>query len=154
MNAAVIPESIVQLQLQLDQIRSAQPRGKKLSDSVWQAEVELAREHGMYSVAHHLRLDYAGLKKRLGGVSHRRRKARKPAFVELIAPPSAMLGVLDRVRVDARKQGAHSVESCHIARLDEPAAGLAGNREMIQISPQMRVLVAIERVDGRNYALS
>ena len=91
MNAAVIPESIAQLQLQLDQIRSTQPRGKKLPDSVWQAAVELAREHGVYSVAHPLRLDYMGLKKRLGGGSRRRRKARKPAFVELIAPPSAML---------------------------------------------------------------
>jgi hypothetical protein len=30
-----------------------------------------------------------GLKKRLGGVYHRRRKARKPAFVELIAPNAA-----------------------------------------------------------------
>jgi hypothetical protein len=58
---------------------------------MWQAAVELAREHGVYSVAHPLRLDYMGLKKRLGGVSHRRRKARKPAFVELIAPPAAML---------------------------------------------------------------
>jgi transposase len=57
--------------------------------------------------------------------------------------------VLDRVRVVARRQGAHSVESCDSARLDEPAAGLAGNREMIQITAQMRVLVAIERVDGR-----
>jgi hypothetical protein len=91
MSAAVIPEPIAQLQLQLNEIRSTRPRGKKLPDSVWQAAVELAREHGVYSVAHHLRLDYAGLKKRLGGVSHRRRKARKPAFVELIAPPSAML---------------------------------------------------------------
>ena len=89
MNAAVIPVAIAQVQLQLDQIRSTQPRGKKLPDSVWQAAVELAREHGVYSVAHHLRLDYAGLKKRLGGVSHRRRKVGKPAFVELIAPPSA-----------------------------------------------------------------
>ena len=51
------------------------------------------REHGVYSVAHPLRLDYTGLKKRLvGGVSHRRRKARKPAFVELMAPPTSMLG--------------------------------------------------------------
>jgi hypothetical protein len=58
MNAAVIPESIAQLQLQLNQIRSTQPRGKKLPDSVWQAAVELAREHGVYSVAHHLRLDW------------------------------------------------------------------------------------------------
>jgi hypothetical protein len=90
MNTAVIPEPIAQLRRQLDQIRSTQPRGKKLPDSVWQAAVELAREHGVYSVAHPLRLDYAGLKKRLGGVSHRRRRARKPAFVELIAPASAM----------------------------------------------------------------
>jgi hypothetical protein len=46
---------------------------------VWQSAVELAREYGVYSVAHHLRQDYAGLKKRLGGVSHRRRKVSKPA---------------------------------------------------------------------------
>jgi hypothetical protein len=92
MNAAVIPESIAQLKLQLNEIRSTRPRGKRLPDSIWQSAVELAREHGVYSVAHHLRLDYAGLKNRLGGVSHRRRKARKPAFVELIATPAAMQG--------------------------------------------------------------
>jgi hypothetical protein len=90
MSTAVIPEPIAQLQRQLDQIRSSQPRGKKLPDSVWQAAFELAREHGVYSVAHPLGLDYMGLKKRLGGVPRPRRKARKPAFVELIAPPSAM----------------------------------------------------------------
>jgi hypothetical protein len=52
MSAAVIPEPIAQLQLQLEQIRSTQPRVRKLPDSVWQAAVELAREHGVYSVAH------------------------------------------------------------------------------------------------------
>jgi hypothetical protein len=57
MSAAVIPEPIAQLQRQLDEIRSTQPRGKRLPDSVWQAAVELAREHGVYSVAHPLRLD-------------------------------------------------------------------------------------------------
>jgi hypothetical protein len=90
MSTAVIPEPIAQLQRQLDQIRSTQPRGRKLPDSVWQTAVELAREHGVYAVAHPLRLDYMGLKKRLGGVSHRRRKAPKPAFVELIAPHAAL----------------------------------------------------------------
>jgi hypothetical protein len=90
MSTTVIPEPIAQLQRQLDQFRSTQPRGRRLPDSMWQAAVELAREHGVYSVAHPLRLDDTGPKKRLGGVSHRR-KARKPAFVELIAPPSAML---------------------------------------------------------------
>ena len=91
MSTAVIPEPIAQLQRQLDQFRSPQPRGGKLPESLWQAAVELAREHGVYSVAHPLRLDYMGLKKRLGGVSRRRRKAAKPAFVELIAPPAATL---------------------------------------------------------------
>ncbi len=63
-----IPEAIVQLQRQLDQFRSTQPRRTKLPESLWQAAVELARQHGIYPVAHPLRLDYMGLKKRLGGV--------------------------------------------------------------------------------------
>jgi hypothetical protein len=79
-----IPEAIVQLQRQLDQFRSTQPRRTKLPESLWQAAVELARQYGIYPVAHPLRLDYMGLKKRLGGVSSGR-TATKPAFVELIA---------------------------------------------------------------------
>jgi hypothetical protein len=42
MSTIVIPKPIAQLQRQLVQIRSTQPRGKKLPDSVWQAAVELA----------------------------------------------------------------------------------------------------------------
>jgi len=91
MSTAIIPEPIAQLQRQLDEFRSTQPRGRKLPESVWQAAVELAREHGVYSVAHPLRLDYMGLKKRVGGVSRLRRKATKPAFVELIVPHAATL---------------------------------------------------------------
>ena len=86
-----IPEPIVQLQRQLDQFRSTQPQRTKLPESLWQAAVELARQYGVYSVAHPLRLDYRGLKKRLGGVSRLRRKATKPAFVELIAPNRAQI---------------------------------------------------------------
>ncbi len=81
-----IPEPIVQLQRQLDQFRGAQPGRTKLPESLWQAAVELARQYGVYSVAHPLRLDYMRLKKRLGGVPRFRRKAAKPAFIELIAP--------------------------------------------------------------------
>ena len=88
---APIPEPIAQLQRQLDQFRSAQPRRTKLPESLWQAAVELARQHGVYSVAHPLRLDYMGLKKRLGGVPRLRRKATKPAFVELIAQNRALI---------------------------------------------------------------
>ncbi len=54
----------------------------------------------VYSVAHPLRLDYVGLKKRLDGVSAPKKKAAKAAFVEQIADPSATMARLaDRVRV-------------------------------------------------------
>ena len=82
-----IPEPIAQLQRQLEQFRGTQSRRTKLPESLWQAAVELARQYGVYPVAHPLRLDYTRLKKQLGGVpTRRRRRATKPAFVELIAP--------------------------------------------------------------------
>jgi transposase len=55
----------------------------------------------------------------------------------------------DRVRVLGWEQDAHPVEDHRSTRLDEPAARLARCREMIQIAARMRVLVAIEPVDGR-----
>ena len=84
-----IPEPIVQLQRQLDQFRSARSRRTKLPEPLWEAAVELARQHGVYSVAHPLRLDYVQLKKRLGGVTDLRKKTTKPAFVELISAHQA-----------------------------------------------------------------
>jgi len=84
-SALPIPESIVQLQLQLEQFRSSHPYRTRLPETLWQSAVELARQHGLYSVAHPLRLDFTQLKKRLGGVVNTPRKASAPAFVELIA---------------------------------------------------------------------
>ena len=86
-----IPEPSAQLQRQFEQFRSAQPGRTKLPESLWQAAVELARQHGVYPVAHPLRLDYTRLKERLGGSSTSRRNAAKPAFVELVAPSHAQL---------------------------------------------------------------
>jgi len=88
---APIPEPVVQLQRQLDQFRSIQQRRTKLPESLWQAAVELARQHGVHSVAQPLRLDYMGLKKRLGEPPSQRRKTPRAAFVELITPPPATL---------------------------------------------------------------
>ena len=82
-----IPEPVAQLQRQLEQFRSSQPGRTKLPESLWQAAVELARQHGVHAVAHPLRLDYTRLKQRLGGSPAFPRKAAKPAFVELVAPP-------------------------------------------------------------------
>ena len=82
--AAPIPEAIAQLQRQLEQFRSTRPGRVKLPESLWQAAVELARLHGIYAVAHPLRLDYTRLKQRLGGMPSRPTKQNQPAFVELM----------------------------------------------------------------------
>ena len=90
-SASSIPEPIVELQRQLEQFRSTRPHRTKLPETLWEAAVELARQHGLYSVAHPLRLDYVQLKKRLGGVPSLRKKATKPAFVELVAAHPATM---------------------------------------------------------------
>src|SRR5215469_6244890 len=46
-------------------------------------------------------------------------------------------------------QNAHPVESVSAARLGGLAARLARNGRMIQIAAQIRILVAVESVDGR-----
>ena len=82
-----VPEGIIQLQRQLEQFRSTHPLRTKLPEAIWLSAVELARQHGVNSVAYPLRLDYAGLKRRLSGTSGICRKKSKPAFVELVTPP-------------------------------------------------------------------
>jgi hypothetical protein len=47
---------------------------------LWQTAVEEARQHGIYMVAHTLRLDYANLQKRLGGASTQGRIRRSEAL--------------------------------------------------------------------------
>ena len=83
-SSSSIPEAIVQLQRELEQFRGSHAHRTRLAESLWQSATELAREHGLHAVAHPLRLDYAQLKKRLGGVVTVSRKATAPAFVELI----------------------------------------------------------------------
>lgn len=88
---APIPEAITQLQRRLEEFRSAQRARTKLPESLWEAAVELAHQHGVYAVAHPLRLDYTRLKQRLGGSPSQRRKPERPAFVELIGSNAATL---------------------------------------------------------------
>jgi hypothetical protein len=90
-SALPVPDPILQLQRQLDQFRSTQPHRTRLPETLWQAAVELAREHGLHPVARPLGLDYMGLKRRLAGVPVGGKKATAPAFVELIAAHPATM---------------------------------------------------------------
>ena len=88
---AAIPEPIVQLQRQFELFRSSHPLRTRIPEALWRAAVELARQHGLNAVAHPLRLDYTGLKRRLADIREvsEKKKARTPGFVELVAPYAA-----------------------------------------------------------------
>ncbi len=62
-----VPDSIKSLAEQLEQFRSTHAVRTRLPEALWQKAVEAARQHGIYVVAHTLRLDYSNLQKRLGG---------------------------------------------------------------------------------------
>ena len=81
----------MQLQRQFEQFRSSHPLRTRIPEALWRAAAELARQHGLNAVAHPLRLDYTGLKRRLADISEvsGKRKARTPGFVELVAPYAA-----------------------------------------------------------------
>ncbi|TMQ48337.1 MAG: hypothetical protein E6K72_13185 [Candidatus Eisenbacteria bacterium] len=56
-------------------------RGAPMPTTLWAAAVALARQHGLYTTARTLRIDYGSLKKRLDPTG--RGRVPSPAFVEL-----------------------------------------------------------------------
>jgi hypothetical protein len=86
--AGAVAEGLEQLRLRLDEFRSTHALRSRLPESLWAAATELAKRHGMYQTARALRLDYAGLKKRLEthGRGKRKRTTASPSFMEFIAP--------------------------------------------------------------------
>jgi hypothetical protein len=145
-----IPEAIPLLQRQLDQFRSTQPRRTKLPESFMACR---SRPGPATRCVFRRAPTTTGLS---GAEETARRSLPTPAESNQAgicrvgrAGPRTTRRMCDRVGVLWWEQDANPVEDHRSARLDEPAACLARCREMIQITAQMRVLVAIEPVDGR-----
>ena len=84
--ASVPGESLQGIKQRLQDWRSQRKLGEHIPAPLWAAAVEAAREHGVYRVAIDLRLDYAGLKRRVeGSGATLPRGAVAPRFVELLA---------------------------------------------------------------------
>ena len=93
--AEVSAEDVDQLKLRFKRWRESRKLGEHIPAILWSAAVELARRHDPLRVAHELRIDYEGLKRRLdrtaGGAALGRLD---PQFVELFAtaPMPASIG--------------------------------------------------------------
>ena len=75
---------------QFEDWRSGRARKSRIPDELWSAAIKAARQEGVNRTAQKLRLDAGKLKPLLLAADGReRRAARKPRFVELIAPAVA-----------------------------------------------------------------
>ena len=115
---------------------------------MWASAAEVAREHGVFRTAKILRLEYGKLKRMMESAAPVRRAPAPAGFLELVAPQAAGLtecvieleGPRGKMRIQwkgATRAGSRRIEP-----------GIVGVG-VIQITPQMRILVAIEPVDGR-----
>jgi hypothetical protein len=98
-----IPPNMQKVLRRFERWRSAHTGRLPIPKRLWAAAVELAREHGVFHTAKALRLEYGKLKqllestgavKRSGATkvmvkSRRTRSEAPPAFVELLASPTA-----------------------------------------------------------------
>ena len=86
-----VPMPMKKVYRRLERWRSRRTGRSKIPLSIWTAAGELAREHGVSRVAEVLGLEFNHLKRMSlssePGVSKRR--AKQPAFVELIAPQAS-----------------------------------------------------------------
>ena len=145
--------TIESVRASIEEWRSRREGRARMSEPLWRAAVALAREHGCWRISQALRVRHDTLKSKLaasGPASPGR--AAKGGFVEVApvsppTPPSAAtvieLSRLDGARLTFRLSGATGPDLESIISAFCPAP------PMIQVTPHMRVLVAIEPVDFR-----
>ena len=79
-------ESLEQVAERFRHWRETRARGEHIPPALWAAAVGMAREHGLHRIAHELRIDHDGLKRRMERAGT---VARGTQFVELFAAPAA-----------------------------------------------------------------
>ena len=88
--ATVHGESLEQVAQRFKRWRETRLRGEHIPSHLWAGAVGMAKKHGVQRIAHELRVDHDGLKRRVecaGGVV--RVGALDTQFVELFAAPAA-----------------------------------------------------------------
>ena len=83
-------ESLEQVEQRFRRWRESRKQGQRIAADLWAAAAGLAKQQGVHRVARELRLDYNGLKKRVGQVGPATRSSKIDAqFVELFAAPAS-----------------------------------------------------------------
>ena len=117
-------ESLEKIEQRFRRWRERRKRGEHIPPALWAAAVGVAKEHGPHRIAHELRVDYDGLKKRLeraGGKAHAGKVDTQ--FVELLAASAATAAGMRECVVEL--ENARGAKMC-VALNGNGLAGLAG----------------------------
>ena len=146
-----LPARLEDVRRRFEDWRQSHRARSRIPESLWASAVKMADRYGINRTARALRLDYYSLKKRLKpkavGVSNGEALA---TFLEVASVPSAVAGECTVELEDAGgSEDAHPSEGLRIARPDGAEPKFLERPVMIQITPQMRFVVAVEPADFR-----
>lgn len=83
-------ESLEQVEQRFRRWRESRKQGQRIPAVLWAAAAGVAKQHGVHRVARGLRLDYNGLKNRVGQAGPATRSPKVDAeFVELVSAPAS-----------------------------------------------------------------
>jgi hypothetical protein len=117
---------------------------RPIPESLWALAAELASQHGVFRTAQVVRLDYTKLKQRT--------QTAVPAGKRSLAPPAAFRrtdGALrTKVRMRCRSKRGARTDAHRMKRSRHgpgwPGPNAVGVGRLVQITPQIRILVAVE----------
>jgi transposase len=138
--------SLEEARVRFEEWRSNRRGKARIPAELWSVAVEVARKEGINRTARELHVAWNDLKRRMPAAGA---VPRQPAFVELVTPqmqsvPECTLEVEGR-RGKLRIQA----EGCFGFISGDAEPGVGGVGVLIQITPQLRILVAVDAIDGR-----
>ena len=110
----------------------------------------MARKEGVSRTSTELRVEWNHLKRRMAAASEASPKPAPPAFVELVAPADHNSFRECTIELEGRR-GKLRIQLKNASGFvsGDAKPRVAGVGVLIQITPQLRILVAIEAIDGR-----
>ena len=105
-------ESLEQVEQCFKRWREGRTQGQRIPPALWAAAAEMAKQHGVHRISRELRLDYNGLKKRMGHVGPAtRRPPGDTEFVELLGAAASGMAVCEcRVEMENARGAKMRVE--------------------------------------------
>jgi hypothetical protein len=154
-----LPAKLEAVRRRFDRWRKAHRPRSRIPDTLWDVAVRTAGTDGIHPTTRALRLDYYSLKERLeqhaAAEAESAERSTAGAFLELAGPSS--VGPCEcTVEWGGQGRGEDAAFSPRrrVARSGGAEPELLEPHVMIQLTPQMRILVAVEPVDFRNYAVT